>query len=241
MCFIILPFNWRILNKNITRRGWLIKMKQDMEQLQKTGTTTLAIVVKDGIIVAADKRATAGNFIAVKNTEKVLKISDTLAITIAGLVSDAQLLSKLLKSELKLKDLRTNKASTTREAANLLAAMNYSNIRNFSAVPGIVGFLAAGYDITEGLTAWEIGIDGSINKVDDFVSDGSGSVFAYGVLESQYKKDMSIEEGVKLAVRCLDAAQRRDNATGNGFDVVKITTKGVERIITKQVESRFEI
>ncbi len=214
---------------------------QNIKQLQKTGTTTISIVCKDGIIMAADKRATAGNFIAVKNVDKVIKINDNLAITIAGLVSDAQLLSKILKSELKLKELRTNKPSTTKEAANLLATMNYSNIRQFSTVQGIVGFLAAGYDTTEGTTCWEIGIDGSINQITDFVSDGSGSVFAYGLLESAWKKDMTLEEGVKLAVKCLDSAQKRDNATGNGFDVYKITSKGAEKVVTRQIDTKFEL
>jgi proteasome beta subunit len=69
----------------------------------KTGTTTLGIVCKDGIILAADKRATAGNFIANKTTEKVFPVADNVAITIAGLVSDAQMLSRIFRAELKLK------------------------------------------------------------------------------------------------------------------------------------------
>ena len=85
-----------------------------------TGTTTIGIVCKDGIILAADKRATAGHMIVDKQAEKVHVISDDFAVTIAGSVSEAQLLIKLIRAELKLKEVRTNKRPSAKEAANLL-------------------------------------------------------------------------------------------------------------------------
>ncbi|GIU69506.1 MAG: hypothetical protein KatS3mg002_0742 [Candidatus Woesearchaeota archaeon] len=97
----------------------------------KTGTTTLGIVCKDGIVIAADKRATAGNFIAAKDVDKVVQINENLAITTAGSVSDIQLFIKLLRAELKLKNIKTNRVNTVKEAANLASRMVYEGARQY--------------------------------------------------------------------------------------------------------------
>lgn len=210
------------------------------KNVKKTGTTTLGLVCKDGIVMAADKRVTAGNLIANKKFTKVFSVSDNIALTIAGLVSDAQLLSKLIKAEIKLKEVQTNRKITVKEAVNMLANMSYSNIRQPSMLPGIVGFLLGGKD-KDGFSLWEIGVDGSLMETDEYVTDGSGSVFVHGVLETLYEKNLSIDDGVKLAVKALNAAQRKDNASGSGFDVIVITKDGVKKVITKEVETTFEI
>src|SRR3989338_1387777 len=105
-----------------------------MEQL-KTGTTTLGLVCKDGIVLAADRRATAGTMIADKNAQKVHIINPNLALTIAGTVSDVQLLIKYLRAELSLKEISTGKIVAVKEAVNLLASMVYGNIRKMSMIP----------------------------------------------------------------------------------------------------------
>ena len=214
-------------------------MRMDERKLKKTGTTTITIKCKDGIIMAADKRATAGHFIANKKVEKVFPISDNIAITIAGLVSDAQLLTKYIKAEIKLREIKTGRQITVSEVANLLAGMSYSNIRNFSAVPGIVGFLVGGEDVN-GFSSYEIGIDGSLTEIDEYASDGSGSLFAYAVLEDKYHKDLSLKEAEDLAVNGLEIAQRRDSASGNGYDVVRIAGKGVEKVASYQYDVKFK-
>ncbi len=213
-------------------------MKDDKEYA-KTGTTTVGIVCKDGIVLAADKRVTAG-YIANKKFNKISIITDSLAVTMAGLVSDAQLLTKLIKAELKLKDVQTGRISTTKEAANMLAGMLYNNIRRMSMVPGIVGFLIGGTD-QQGFHLYDLGVDGSIMKIDEFASDGSGSVFALGVLETLYKKGMTVEEGTKLAVKAVNAALQRDTASGDGIDVVTITSKGAQSVLAKELSVKLEV
>jgi proteasome beta subunit len=213
---------------------------EDTNKLMKTGTTTLGLICKDGIVIAADKRATAGNFIADKSAEKVFQIDDSMALTIAGLVSDAQLLVKYVKAEIKLKKLRTNQTMKVREAANLLASFTYANIRRMSMVPGIVAFLIAGRD-EEGYHLYNIGVDGSITEEKDYSSEGSGSVFAYGLLETVYKKDMTLDETTKLALKALNAAMQRDSASGSGYDLLTITKDGVKRSPSKEVRAKIEI
>ena len=204
----------------------------------KTGTTTVAIKCKEGIVLAADKRATAGHLIANKAVKKIYPIDDYMAMTIAGTVSDIQLLVKLVKAELRLKRLRTNRNVNVKEAANLLAGMVYSNIRKMSMIPGISHFLYAGTD-KEGFHLYDIFPDGSIAELDDFVSSGSGSVFAYGVLETLFKPNMSLGDAKSLALKAVNAALQRDSASGNGIDIVAITSKGYEEVETKMLNTQL--
>ena len=206
-----------------------------MEEQLKTGTTTVGIKCRDGVVLAADKRATAGTMIVDKRADKVHIISDDFAVTIAGCVSDAQLLIKLIRAELKLKEVRTNKRPTAKEAANLLGGLLYSNIRRMSMLPGIAHFLMGGKD-TQGVHLYDLFPGGSVTKIRDYISSGSGSVFAYGVLETQYNPEMTTSEGVKLAVKAVNTALQRDSASGNGIDVVVISGKEIKQVIHKEVE-----
>lgn len=211
----------------------------EKEDVVKTGTTTMGIVCKDGVVLAADKRATAGSMIVGKRFDKIYQVDDLIAVTIAGMVSDAQLLVKLIKAEIRLRKVRTNVEMSVKEAANLIAGMTYSNVRRFSMFPGIVGFLVAGKD-SEGFKLYNIGVDGSITEEPDFTSDGSGSVFAYGVLETMYKKGISIDEGKKLALKSLNAALQRDSASGSGIDIFTITKEGVKKAVSKELNTTIE-
>ncbi len=206
------------------------------KNIMKTGTTTVGIVAKDCVILAADKRATAGNFIAGKNVDKVVRINDYLAITTAGSVSDIQLMVKLIKAELQLKEIRTGRKASVKEAANLTSGLVYQSIRSFSMIPGIVHFLLGGSD-ESGNQIYEIYPDGSVSLIDNFVSSGSGSMFAYGIFESQWQKDMTEQEAVNMAVKAVTAAMQRDSASGEGIDVVRIDKTGVNKVLSKQIVS----
>ena len=206
------------------------------QEYLKTGTTTIAIVCKDGVVMAADKRSTAGHLVANKYQKKLYQIADKMMVAQAGLVSDAQLLTKLIKAEIKLKEIQVQRDVSVKEAANLLAGMSYANIRRPTMVPGIVAFLLGGVD-EEGFHVYNLGIDGSCTYRKDFDSEGSGSVFALGVLETLYKKGLSVEEGQKLALKAINAALQRDSASGNGVDLYIITEKGVKHIETKIINT----
>ncbi len=201
----------------------------------KTGTTTIAIVCKDGVVLAADRRMTMGYMIAGKKFQKISILNEDTAITMAGLVSDAQLLIKIIKAQIRLDTIRRNKKPSTKEVANLVGSLVYGNIRKFSAVQGIVGFILAGRD-EKGYHVYDIGVDGSVTEQDEYHSDGSGSVFALGVLESSYNKDISIDEGIKLGLKALNAALQRDIASGSGYDIITITKDGVKKVLEKEVK-----
>ncbi|MBS3146924.1 proteasome subunit beta [Candidatus Woesearchaeota archaeon] len=210
------------------------------DQLIK-GTTTVGIVCKDGIVLVADKRASAGYRIVDKKAEKLHRIADNMAVAMAGLVSDAQLIIKLARSELMLKKIRSDAPEiTVKEGANLIANILYSNIRKPSMIPGIVGFLLGGKDST-GYYLYDLGIDGSISMHDDYVSDGSGSDLVIGVLEATYKRGLPLTEGINLAVKAISAAIARDMPTGNGIDIITISDKGVSEVMNKPVETKIII
>ncbi|MFH0868586.1 MAG: proteasome subunit beta [Candidatus Woesearchaeota archaeon] len=210
------------------------------KELMKTGTTTVALHCKDGIVLGADKRATSGYLIAHKKFDKILNITENIAVTVAGTVSDVQLLVKYIKAELKLKQIRTERESSVKEAANLLSMMVYNNIRKMSMIPGISHFIVGGKD-ESGFHIYDLSPDGSIAEIDDYNTSGSGSVMVYGVLETLFKKDMSIDEGIKLTVKAISAAIQRDIASGNGIDIVTITKDGVKKIFTKEVNTKIEV
>lgn len=213
--------------------------KELKKNIAKTGTTTIGLVCKDGVVLAADKRVTMGGegalFIGHKKFDKILFITDNIAVTTAGNVSDVQFIVKITKAELRLKQLRTKIEPGVKETANLFGMLTYENIRKFSPIIGISAFLVGGVDKT-GFGLYEVVPDGSVVEHKDYVADGSGSVVAYGVLEDAYKDSLSLEEGIKLAVRAVNAAMQRDTASGSGIDVVVIDKKGARKVLEEEVK-----
>ncbi len=198
----------------------------------KHGTTTIGVVTKEGVVIAADKRATMGYLIAHKAVDKVLQITDNIMMTTAGMVGDAQMLAKYLKAELELYEIRKNKKVTVKAAATLLSNILYGN--RFT-VPFYVQLLLTGKD-DSGYHLFSLGPDGS-NLEDNYISTGSGSVMAYGVLEDKFKEDMKLEDAIKMAARALKSSMARDVASGNGIDIFTITEKGIEKISGKKIDS----
>jgi len=206
-----------------------------MEQI-KTGTTTLGLVCKDGVILAADNRATAGHFIARKDVEKVVQINDNIAVTTAGSVSDIQMFIKLFRAELKLKSMKTNRVVNVKEASNFAARLCYENARQY--FPTMTHLLIGGFDNT-GAKIYEVDIDGCMLDVKDYVSTGSGSILVYGVLENVYKESMTVKEAEDLAVKSISAAMQRDSGSGNGITVMVITKDTLKKTVQKKVSGNF--
>jgi proteasome beta subunit len=200
----------------------------DGTQVLKTGTTTVGLVCKDGVIMGADMRATMGHLISHKETQKLFKIDDHMGFTIAGLVGDAQVLARWLTAEVELYKVKRNTPMSIKAASTLLA--NIMNQRKFA--PFYVQLLVGGVD-EEGNHMYSLDAAGG-SIPDKFVTTGSGSVFVYGVLEDHYKDNMSIEDGLDLAVRGITAAMKRDSASGDGMMVASITKKGGFTLLSRE-------
>jgi proteasome beta subunit len=214
----------------------MIDYSGDYMEQTKTGTTTLGIVCKDGLVMAADKRVTAGSFIHLKDFEKVIQVTDNIVLTVAGSVSDVQMFVKLFRAELKLKSIKSNRLITVREAANFSARVAYENARQYFQT--ISHLLVGGYD-NSGVKIYDVAIDGAIFEVKEYVSTGSGSIIAYGILENSYKEGLTVKEGEELAVKCISAAIQRDAGSGNGMDVITITKGNIRKSVPKKVSGNF--
>jgi len=199
----------------------------------KHGTTTIGIVCKDGVVLATERRATMGTFIAHKETRKLFKIDEHLGLTIAGLVGDAQLLARYLKAEVELYKLKRNTPITVEGAATLMANILNGN-RYF---PYWVGLLIGGVD-AKGPHVFSLdAVGGSIE--DKYVSVGSGSPYAYGVLEEHYRDEISTAEGVDIAIRGLNAAMKRDSASGDGMAVAVISDREFRELADDEIKKRI--
>jgi len=212
-------------------------MDQELkDSILKTGTTILGIVCKEGVVMAADRQITAGHHVMSKKFPKVNKINNYLVVSWTGGLADAQKLSKIIGAELRLKELRSKSRPTVKQAANLVAAITYSQIRQPSMIPNIVGTLIAGFD-EDGITElYTIEPAGSVFKIEEYDANfGSGMPFVLGLLERQYKKDMSIKEGIELAVESLKASTQRDVGSGHGIDVFTITKDGIKKVVEQEI------
>ncbi len=196
-------------------------LPNNYERVAKHGTTTVGILVKDGVVLAADKRATAGYYVAHKHVKKIVPVDDRIVITTAGLVADAQMLVNWIRTEIMYYKLSQKKPMKVRSVTTLLANVLFSNSRFY---PYIVQLLVGGYDDAPRL--FNLDWFGSMTE-EKYVATGSGSPIALGVIEDGYSEELSIEEAEKLAVRAVASALRRDTATGNGIDVAIVTKDGI--------------
>jgi len=197
------------------------------------GTTTVGVVCKDGVILGTDTRATMGNFVASKHAKKVYQITDNLAMTIAGGVAVAQRVVELLKVNASLYDLEKNRRMPVSSAARLVQSILFSNRSAGAPLPlqAIIG----GYDET-GPHVYNLDPYGSLME-ETMVSTGSGSPYAYGVLEAQFKEDSSIDEMLSVVVKAVDSAMKRDVASGDSFDVAVIDDSGFRELSPEEKKS----
>jgi proteasome beta subunit len=198
------------------------------------GTTTVGLIFKDGVVLATDKRATMGYFIASKNAKKVYQIADRIGMTTAGGVGDAQQLVRVMTVECNLYNMRRGKSMTVGAASTLLSNI-LNNNRYF---PFYVQLLVGGMDET-GPHLFSVDAMGGATKEDDVVATGSGSPTAYGILEDRYKPGMNEEDAVSLGVRAVRAAMKRDVATGEGVQAVVITKDSYREIPEEELQKRF--
>ncbi|MGA1848208.1 MAG: archaeal proteasome endopeptidase complex subunit beta [Thermoplasmatota archaeon] len=202
------------------------------QEPMKTGTTTLGLVCKDGVILGTEHRATMGTLIAHTETQKLFRIDDHIGLTTAGLVGDAQSLARYITAEAELFRLKRDQPMTVKAAATLTANI-LSGSRYY---PYWVQLLLGGWDREGGHVYSLDAAGGSIP--DKYCATGSGSPYAYGVLEDNYTDDISSSQGVDIAIKALNAAMRRDSASGNGYDIVVISDKGWNPVSDKEVEKR---
>jgi len=197
------------------------------------GTTTVGIVCKDGVVLAADRRASLGNMVLSDNVTKVFWIDDHLALAGAGSVGDILSFVRLLRSEAKLYRARVGREMSVKALATLTSNILHGG-RGYAY---FAWFLIGGHDSAPRL--YSIDAAGGLTE-DRFTAAGSGMEFAFSILESGFKEDMSLEEGVKLALRAIGAATRRDVFTGGGVTLITITKDGHHEWSEEEIKALSE-
>ena len=186
----------------------------------------MGVVCKDGVILGTDTRATMGNYVASKRAKKVYKITENLAMTIAGGVAVAQRVVEILRINSRLYELEKNRTIPVKSAARLVSNLLFSNREVGNPLP--MQALIGGFD-DSGPHVFNLDPYGSLTE-EKMVSTGSGSPFAYGVLESQYKEDSTVDEMLPIVVKAVDSAMKRDVASGDSFDVAVINDSGFREL-----------
>lgn len=173
------------------------------------GTTTLGFIFAGGVIVAVDSRASQGSYISSQTVKKVIEINPFLLGTMAGGAADCQFWQRNLGVQCRLHELSSGRRVSVRAASKLLANTMYS----YKGMGLSMGTMIAGWDPRTGPGLYYVDSDGQRTKGQVF-SVGSGSLYAYGVLDEGYRWDLSVEEAVELGQRAIFHATFRDAVSG---------------------------
>jgi proteasome beta subunit len=212
------------------------------KNILKSNTSIVGIVCKDGIVMGADRRTTAGGSLVMsKNTQKIRSINEYIIASYTGNSSDIAMTNRIIAAELRLKELRDKDRPTVEEAANFLGMITYRNIRQPSMIASVVGTLLAGFNEDGSTELYTIEPAGTAMKVEDFDANfSSGMPYILGLLERAYKKDISVKEGVELAKEALKSSTQRDVGSGNGIDVFTITKEGIKHVVSEEIVPTFK-
>jgi len=184
------------------------------------GTTTLAFKFKHGVIVAVDSRATAGPYIASQTVKKVIEINPYLLGTMAGGAADCSYWERVLAKHCRIYELRNKERISVAAASKLLANIVYG----YKGMGLSMGTMICGWD-KKGPGLYYVDSDGT-RLTNNLFSVGSGSTYAYGVLDSGYNWDLSVEEAYDLGKRSIYHATYRDAASGGVVNLYHMKETG---------------
>ena len=201
-------------------------LSNNVEEKILRGTTTVGIKAKDGVVLCADMRASAGYFIANNNTMKIQKIDEHAGMTMAGGVADAQNITDILRYHANIHRIEKQEPIPIKSLTRLTSLIFHQN----RGYPFIADILVGGYD-NAGPALFNIDMFGSVEEK-TYVTTGSGSPVAYGLLEEEYRDDLTVEEAKVIALRAVKAAIIRNIGTGDGINVSIIDKDGF-RLLTK--------
>ncbi|MEM2110544.1 MAG: proteasome subunit beta [Candidatus Bathyarchaeia archaeon] len=205
---------------------------RNIDNLKLKGTTTVSFKCVNGVIMATDTRATMlPSFVAHKRVKKVYEISRNIGMTIAGVPAEAINLLDILRANANIYQLQRKRIVPVRTIASLASLVLFSH----RIYPYGVQIIIGGYDAT-GYHLYSLDPFGSAIE-DDMIATGSGSPIAYGILEAEFNKEMSLKQGLALASKAIRGAIKRDVYTGDSFDIVTISEeKGYVELTEEEKE-----
>ena len=190
------------------------------------GATAVGITFDGGVVFASEKRIAFGNFLVSKSTKKTFPITPKVGATCAGLVADMQILSLQISALAKIRKMELKRDVPPNTVAKMMSNMMYER-RYF---PLLTQVIVGG--VVDKPIMYTLDPLGSVLP-DDYAAVGTGAEMALGVLDPQFKSNMSKDEAVDLAKRAVRSASLRDSASGDGLDILVITKDGTEEFTEK--------
>ena len=183
------------------------------------GATAVGISYDNGVVLASEKRVSYGNFVVNKNTKKTFSVTNQVGAACAGMVADMQVLVRQVGALAKIRKLETRRNVAPNSIAKLMSVIMFE--RRF--FPLLTQVIVGGIE-----TKPEIYTLDPLGSVlpDEYASVGTGAEMALGILDAEYKPNMSEEKARELAVKAIKSSIQRDSSSGDGIDLLAITTKG---------------
>jgi proteasome beta subunit len=190
------------------------------------GATAVGIAFDGGVVLASEKRIAFGNFLVSKSTKKTFEITPKVGATCAGLVADMQILSLQIAALAKIRKMELKRDVPPNSVAKMMSNMMYER-RYF---PLLTQVIVAG--VVDKPVLYTLDPLGSVLP-DEYAAVGTGAEMALGVLDPQFKENMSEDEAVDLAIKAVRSASLRDSASGDGVDIMVITKDGIKETSEK--------
>jgi len=183
------------------------------------GASVVGISYNDGVILAADKRISFGNFVVNKNIKKTFTVTDYVGAACAGMVADMQVLVRQVEALAKIRRLETRREVAPNSIAKLMSVIMFER-RYF---PLLTQVIVGG--INERPEIYTLDPLGSVLP-DEYAAVGTGAEGALGIMDAEFKPNMSEEKVRELASRAIRSAVQRDASSGDGIDILFITKSG---------------
>ena len=182
------------------------------------GATAIGISYSEGIILAAEKRVSYGNFVVNKNTKKTFPVTEHVGAACAGMIADMQVLVRQVTALAKIRKLETKRFVATNSIAKLMSVIMFE--RRF--FPLLTQVVVGG--IQERPQIYTLDPLGSVLP-DDYAAVGSGAEMAIGVMDAEYTQGMSEDNARNLVIKAIKSSIQRDSSSGDGIDLLTITKK----------------
>ena len=197
-----------------------------MTAMYMPGATAVGITFNEGVVFASERRIAYGNFVVSKTTKKTFVITPHVGAACAGLVADMQILSLQIAALAKIRRMEIKRDVPPNTVAKMMSNMMYE--RRF--FPLLTQVIVGG--LVGKPTIYTLDPLGSVLP-DDYAAVGTGAEMALGVLDPQFKKDLTEAQAVDLAVKSIRAASMRDSASGDNIDVLVMNKDGAKETTEK--------
>lgn len=180
------------------------------------GATAVGISFDNGVVLASEKRVSYGNFVVNKNTKKTFPVTDKVGAACAGMIADMQILVRQVGALAKIRKLETRRNVPPNSIAKMMSVIMFE--RRF--FPLLTQVIVGGIDNKPQI--YTLDPLGSVLP-DEYAAVGSGAEMALGVMDGEFRANMSEQSARELAVKAIKSSIQRDSASGDGIDVLSMT------------------